>query len=88
MTRVAPVVRADAEQATQDVGDMPAEDPAVGMQLVDHDDPELLEQLEPLRVVGEDRAVEHVRVGDHDLAGCPDGRPDRRGRVAVIGRGR
>ena len=66
---------------------MPAEDPAVGMQLVDHDDAELLEQLEPLRVVGEDRAVEHVGVRDHDLAGCPDGRPDRRRRVAVVGRG-
>ena len=47
----------------------------------------LLEQLEPLRVVGQDRRVEHVRVGHDDLAGGPDGRADRGGRVAVVGGG-
>ena len=82
------VVGADPEQPAQDVGDMAAEHAAVGVQLVDDDDPELLEQLEPLGVVGEDRRVEHVRVGDHDLAGGPDRRTDRGGRVAVVGRGR
>ena len=83
--RVAAVVGADPQQPAQDVGDVAAEDAAVGVQLVDDDDPELLEQLEPLRVVGEDRRVEHVRVGDHDLAGRPDRRADRRRRVAVVG---
>ena len=60
----------------------------VGVQLVDHDDPQLLEQLEPLGVVGQDRGVEHVRVGDDDLAGAADRRPDGRRRVAVVRRGR
>ena len=75
--RVAAVVGADPEQPAQDVGDVPAEHAAVRVQLVDDDDLELLEQLEPLRVVGQDRRVEHVRVGHDDLAGGPDGRPDR-----------
>ena len=85
---MAAVVGADAQEATKDVGDVAAEDAAVGVQLVDHDVAELLEQLEPLRVVRQDRRVEHVRVGDHDLPGRPDRRPDRRRRVAVIGRRR
>ena len=86
--RVRAVVGAQPEQPPQDVGDVAAEHPAVGVQLVDDDHPELLEQLEPLGVVGQDRGVEHVRVGDHDLAGRPDGRPDRRRRVPVVGGGR
>ena len=86
--RVAAVVGADPEQPAQDVGDVAAEHAAVGVQLVDDDVAELLEQLEPLGVVGQDRRVEHVRVGDHDLAGRPDRRADRRRRVAVVGRGR
>ena len=88
MTGLAAVVGADPEQPAQHVGDVAAEDAAVRVQLVDDDDLELLEQLEPLRVVGQDRRVEHVRVRDHDLAGGPDRRADRRGRVAVVGRGR
>ena len=81
------VVGADPQQPAQDVGDVAAEHAAIRVQLVDDDDLELLEQLEPLGVVGQDRRVEHVRVGDHDLAGGPDGRADRGGRVAVVGRG-
>ena len=85
---MAPVVGADPEQPAQDVGDMAAEDASVRVQLVDDDVAQLLEQQEPLGVVGEDRRVEHVRVGGDDLAGAPDGRPDGRRRVAVVGRGR
>ena len=86
--RVGAVVGAQPQEPAQDVGDVAAEDAAVRVQLVDDDDPQLLEQLEPLGVVGEDRRVEHVRVGDHDLAGLADRRPDRRRRVAVVGRRR
>ena len=70
---VRPVVRAQPEKAPQHVGDMAAEDPAVRVQLIDDDDADLLEQLEPLGVMGQDRVVEHVRVGHDDLAGCADG---------------
>ena len=86
--RMAAVVGADAQQPAEDVRDVAAEDAAVGVQLVDDDEPQLLEQLEPLGVVGQDRRVEHVRVGDDDLAGGSHGRTDRRRRVAVVGRGR
>ena len=82
------VVRADPEQPAQDVRDVPAEHPAVRVQLVDDDDPELLEQLEPLGVVGQDRRVEHVRVGHDDLPRGADRGADRGRCVAVVGRGR
>ncbi len=83
----AAVVGTDPQEPPQDVGDVPAEDAAIGVQLVDDDELELLEQLEPLRVVRQDRRVEHVRVRDHHLARGADRRADRSGRVAVVGGG-
>ena len=84
--RVAAVVGADPEQSPEHVRDVPAEHAAIGVQLVDDDVAQLLEQQEPLGVVGQDRRAQHVRVGRHDLARAPDGRPDRRRRVPVVGR--
>ena len=83
--RVGAVVVADAPQAADDVGDVAAEQAAVGVQLVDDDELEVLEQLEPLRVVRKDGGVEHVRVGDHDLPGRSHHAPHVGGRVAVVG---
>ena len=85
--RVAAVVGAQAEQAPQDVGHVAAEDATVEVGLVDHHVAQLLEELEPLGVVRQDRRVEHVRVGQHDLAGGADrGAHGGRG-VAVVDRG-
>ena len=85
--RVGAVVAAQPQQPPQHVRDVAAEHAAVRVQLVDDDDLDLLEELEPLGVMREDRGVEHVRVRDHDLPGRPDRRADRRRRVAVV-RGR
>jgi hypothetical protein len=81
-------VLAQPEEPPEDVRDVAAEHAAVGVQLVDDDDPYLLEQLEPLRVMRQDRRVEHVRVRDDDLAGGPDRGADRGRRVAVVCRRR
>ena len=85
--RMRAVVGAQPEQPSEDVGDVATEHAAVGVELVDDDDPELLEELEPLRVVGQDRGVEHVRIGDHDLTRGPDRGPDRGRGVPVVCRG-
>ncbi len=61
-------MRAQPQQTSEDVGDVAPEDAAVGVQLIDHDQPQLLEELEPLGVMGQDSGVEHVRVGHDDLA--------------------
>ena len=85
--RVAAVVRAEAEEAPQDVGHMAAEDATVEVGLVDHDVAQLFEELEPLRVVRQDGRVEHVGVGQHDLAGGADrGAHGGRG-IAVVDSG-
>jgi len=80
-------VAAEAQQPPEHVRDVASEQAAGHVQLVDDDDLDLLEELEPLRVVRQDRGVEHVRVRDDDLAGAPDRRADRGRRIPVIGRG-
>ncbi len=57
---------ADPPQPPQHVGDVRAEDAAVDVGLVDHDHREVLEEVAPGGVVGQDPEVQHVRVGqDH-----------------------
>jgi hypothetical protein len=62
-----------------------AEDAAVIVELVDDDVLEVLEQLDPLGVVRQDAGVEHVGVGQDDVAAGPDGPAGVLGRVAVVG---
>jgi hypothetical protein len=83
--RVGAIVGADPSQAANEVRDVAAEEAAVGMQLVDDDEPQVLEELEPLRVVRKNRRMEHVRVRDHDLPGRAHDAADVRRRVAVVG---
>ena len=83
--RIRAVVGADPPQPADDVGDVAAEDAAVRVQLVDDDELQVLEELEPLRVVRKDRRVEHVRVGDDHLPGGAHDAADVRRRVAVVG---
>ena len=85
--RVGAVVAADPPKAANDVGDVAAEQPAIGVQLVDDDELQVLEQLEPLGVVRKDRRVEHVRVGDGHLARAAHHAADGGRRVAVVGVG-
>ena len=82
--RIRPVVGADPAQPADDVGDVAAEQPPVRVELVDDDVAQVLEQLEPLRVVRKDGRVEHVRVGDDHLPGGPDDGANVRRCVAVV----
>src|SRR5438034_1626996 len=75
---------ADAPQPAQHVRYMTAEDAAIRVQLVEHDKTQVLEQLHPLRVMGEDPGVEHVRVRDDDVTRTADRRAHRGRRVAVV----
>ena len=73
--------------AGADVGDVAAEHAAVRVQLVDDDELEVLEELDPLRVVRKDGRVEHVRVRDHDVPGGAHRAAGVGRRVAVVGEG-
>ena len=65
---------------------MRAEHAAVHVRLVDHHDREVGEEVAPRGVVREDRQVQHVRVGEHDVRPPPDRRALLARRVAVVDR--
>ena len=79
------VVAADALQPAQDVRQVAAEHAAVGVQLVDHDEPQVLEQLRPARMMRQDPRVQHVGIAEHHVRLAPDRAPRVRRRVAVVG---
>ncbi len=64
---------------------MAPEDAAVGVELIEHDVFEAFEELHPLRVVGQDGRMEHVRVGQHDVPGGSHRTAGVGGGVAVVG---
>ncbi len=63
---------------------MAAEDSAIGVQLVDHDVAQILKQPRPAGVVRQDSCVQHVWVGQDDVALLADGFARVARRVAVI----
>ena len=84
--RAGPVAGGQAAQAAQDRGHVRAEHPAQGVGLVHDHVGEPAEEGGPALVAGEDAAVEHVRVGQHQVGAAPDHRPVGGRGVAVVGR--
>src|SRR6266436_5854415 len=82
--RIAAVEASDATKAAEDVAEVAAEDAAVGVQLVEHDVAEAFEEARPARVMREDPGVQHVRVGQDDVAFFANGFAGVSGSVAVI----
>ena len=85
--RLGAIEIAQAQQAAQDIGQVGAEHAAVGMDLVDDDILQVLEQLDPLGVVGQDAGMQHVRVGDDDVTRLPHGLTGSAGGITVVGVG-
>ncbi len=79
------IVPADPAQPSQHVGQMRAEDAAIGVQLVDHDVAQVLEERRPLRVVRKDPGVEHVGVRQDEVRARAHRAPRVLRRVAVVG---
>ena len=83
--RIRSVVAAHALQPAQDVRQMAAEHAAIRVQLVDHDEAQVLEQLRPARMVRQDPRVQHVGIAEHDVRLAADRAPRVGRRVAVVG---
>ncbi len=66
--RVRAVETRDAPQPPQHVGQVAAENAAIGVQFVQHHVAQILEQALPARVVRQDARVQHVGIGEHDVA--------------------
>ena len=84
--RLAPVGARHPAQPPQHVGDVGAEDAPVGVRLVNDDPAEVGEEVAPALVVGQDADVQHVRVGEDEVAAAADRRPLFARRVAVVDR--
>jgi hypothetical protein len=63
---------------------MRAEHAPVGVQLVDDDVAEVLEEHRPLRVMGQDAGVQHVGIGQHHVGARAHRPPRVLRRVAVV----
>ena len=83
--RLGAVAAADPPQPAQHVPDVRAEDPAVGVALVDDDVGHPAQRARPLLVRRQDPAVEHVGVGHDPARVPPDPVPLLAGGVAVVG---
>ncbi len=66
---------------------MGTEDPPVGMELVNHHKSQVLKKGEPFGVVGQDRRMKHIRIGDDNVPLGADGSPGILGSISVIGVG-
>ncbi len=84
--RLAAVAGADAPQPADDQRDVRAEQPAVGVTLVDHHVPQSPQERRPALVGRQDAVVQHVRVGQHPVRVRPHPVPLVRWGVAVVGR--
>src|SRR5262245_57120455 len=62
--RIRPVVLADPPQPAQYIAQVTAEHTSVGVELVDDDVLEVLEQLRPARMVRQDSRVDHVGIAE------------------------
>ena len=66
--RIRAVKARDAAQSAQHVGQVAAEHAAIGVQLIQHDVAQILKQPLPARVMRQNSRVQHVRIGQHDVA--------------------
>ena len=67
-------MRAEATQSTQDVGHMAAEHAAHGVQFVDHDVVEPVQESGPAIVAGKEPGMEHVGIGEQHIGVAADPR--------------
>ncbi len=79
------VVAAHALHTTQDVREVTAEHAAIGMQFVDDDEAQVLEELRPAGMVRQDPRVEHVGVAEDDVGLAANRAARVRWRIAVVG---
>ncbi len=66
---------------------MTAQNAAIVVQLIDHHVAEVFEKALPLGVVRQDACVQHVGIGDHQIAARANGLARVLRRVAVVSKG-
>ena len=84
---MAAVKCAQAHETAQNVCQIAAEHAPVAVNFVHHDVFQVFKQLHPFGVLGQDAAVQHVRVSHHHMPSLSHGPAGGGGRVAVVGEG-
>ncbi len=74
----------DARDAAQDVGEMATENPSIGVEFVEDDVTQVLEDARPLGVVRQNTGVQHVGIRENHVAAFANGFARVAGRVAVV----
>ena len=75
---------ADPTQPPQHIAEVAPEDAAIGVQLVDDDVAQVLEELRPPRMVRKDPRVHHVGVAEDDMCARANAAPRVLRRIAVV----
>ena len=84
--RVRPVGAAEPPQPPHDLSHVAAEDSAVDVRLVEDHVPQLVQELSPAFVAGQDADVQHVGIAQQDGRGPPEQRTLVLRRVSVVDR--
>src|SRR5207245_2882114 len=82
--RIAAIEMRDAAQPAKNVAQVASENSAVGVQLVEDNVTQIFEEPRPSRVVWQNSRVQHVRIGENDVALFADRFARVGRRVAVI----
>ena len=83
--RFSAVQSTNSPQPPQYTGDLRAKDAAIGVRLVDDHEAQITKEATPDRVVGQDAQMQHVRVGEDDLAALPQPAAAAVRGVAIVG---
>ena len=78
---------AQAHEPPQHIGQVGTEYATVSVNFINDNVAQVFKELDPLGVVGKNAAVQHVRIGDHNVARLAHSTPSRAGRVPVVGIG-
>jgi hypothetical protein len=84
--RLGPVRGRDSPQASNHIRDMGAEDPAVHVRLIDHDNGEVGEEIAPGAVIGQDPDVQHVGIRENQIRAAANLRTGLARGVTVVDR--
>src|SRR5260370_33186233 len=82
--RIAAVKSCDAAEAAQNIAQVAAEDAAVGVQLLEDDVGHIFEEARPACVMRKDSGMQHVRVGQDDVAFFANRPAGVGGSIAVV----
>src|SRR6266481_4463104 len=81
---IAAVETCNPAKAAENVTQMAAEDAAVSVQFVENDVAEIFKKARPASVMREDAGVQHVRIGQDNVALFANGSAGVGGRIAVV----